>query len=79
MHQPARQGLRGTGDVIAPEDKEKPTKPNKTLEKLKLSGKIMNLFTFEKLGGGFLPRHRLDKAHVPLRIIDNREDLLSNL
>lgn len=36
-------------------------------------------FTFEKFGGGFLPRHKFDKAHTPFRIIDNRLDLLNSL
>ena len=35
--------------------------------------------TMAKLGVGFLPRHRFDRAHTPLRIIESRVDLLSNL
>ena len=36
-------------------------------------------YTLAKLGGGFFPRHKLDKAQTPFRIIDNRLDLLNNL
>lgn len=35
--------------------------------------------TLLKSGGGFLPLHRLDKAHTALRVVVRRLDFASNL
>ena len=37
------------------------------------------LVTFENSGGGFLPRHKLDKHQTAFRVIERRPGLLSNL
>lgn len=39
----------------------------------------MTGLTFAKSGGGFLPLHRLDRAHTAFRVVVRRLDLASSL